>query len=82
MLKKLTLTAATAGAVTLGTLAFATPSQAAAGIYGGPPAVESNVIPAHCWRGYYGRWHCGPRYWHPRHCWQGYYGRWHCRRWW
>jgi|GEM_PF-1446998 hypothetical protein len=82
MLKKFALAAAAAGALTFGSLALATPGQAAAGAYSGAPAVESNIIQAHCWRGYYGRWHCGPGYWHRRHCWRGYYGRWHCRPWW
>lgn len=67
MLKKLTLAAATAGVLTFGALAFATPGQAAAGIYGGSPAVESNVIQARCWRGWNGRLRCDHR--RHKHCW-------------
>ncbi len=70
MLKKLTLAAAAAGAVTLSSLAFAAPTYAAAGIYGGAPAVESNVIQVRrCWRGWNGRWHCRHRHWHHKRCW-------------
>jgi hypothetical protein len=69
MLKKLTLAAAAAGALTLGSLTFATPSYAAAGIYGGAPAVESNVIQARCWRNWRGRVVCNGRHHRHKHCW-------------
>lgn len=67
MLKKLTLAAAAAGALTIGSLAFATPGMAAAGAFAGTPAVESNIIQARCWRGRHGRLHC--RHHRHKHCW-------------
>lgn len=78
MLKQFTLAAAAAGAIALGTLSFSAPSEATAGIYTGTPAVESNVIDARCWRGRWGRWHCGHRHWRHRHCWWR-HGYRHCR---
>jgi uncharacterized low-complexity protein len=65
-MKKLVLATAAVGALALGSLSFAAPGEAATAVYLGKPAVQSNVVDARCWRGRYGRWHCGPHY---RHCW-------------
>jgi hypothetical protein len=74
MLKKFALAAATAGALSLGSLLSVTPSQAAGVAIGTSPAIQSNVIDARCWRNRHGRLRCdNRRRWHRahkhKHCW-------------